>query len=345
MLPYMRNPHERSLFIYMQDNFNKELENNQLEILSDKDVKGKERPWRDKKMKTIPLAESYKRLGIKKYYRVRDCGDYLEFKKFSDNTLKLNKANFCKVRLCPMCSWRREKKTFTQVSKVMDKALEEKEYRFLFLTLTCKNVLGSDLLDTLNDLFHSFKKFTERKKIKSAIKGWFRALEITHNLDVDSKDYDTYHPHFHVILMVNKSYFNDPNYYISQEEWTSLWKQSMKVDYTPIVNIKVFKTGTKKEVAKSVSESAKYTVKDNDYIVVGDEEMTDSAVMILDKALENRRLIAFGGELKKIHKQLSFDDAIDGDLIHRNDDEIREDIEFIIQGYKWHIGYKQYFKL
>lgn len=329
----------------MQDNFNKELENNQLEILSDKDVKGKERPWREKKIKTIPLAESYKRLGFKKYYRVKDCGDYLEFRKFNDGSIKLNRANFCKVRLCPMCSWRREKKIFAQVSRVMDNALGKKEYRFIFLTLTCKNVQGSELCGTLDSLFHSFKKLSERKKFKASIKGWFRALEVTHNLDKDSKDYDTYHPHFHVILMVNKSYFTDKYYYISHEEWTSLWKQSMKVNYTPIVNIKAFKTGTKREVAKSVSESAKYTVKDNDYIISDDEEMTDSAVMILDKALESRRLVAFGGEFKKIHKQLSLDDAVDGDLICMNDDKLRDDVEFIIQGYRWHIGYNQYVKI
>ena len=327
----------------MQDNFNKEIENNQSEILSDKDVKGNERPWRDKKIKTIPLAESYKRLGIKKYYRVRDCGDYLEFKKFSDGNLKLNKANFCKVRLCPMCSWRREKKIFSQVSKVMDKALEEKEYRFIFLTLTCKNVYGENLSETLDNLFKSFDKMFRRAKVKRSIKGWFRALEITHNLNADSKDYDTYHPHFHIILMVNKSYFKDTKIYLTQEEWTGLWKESMKVDYTPVVNIKAFRIGSKMEVAKSVSESAKYTVKDNDYIITDDEEMTDSAVMILDKALTNRRLVAFGGEFKKIHKQLSLDDAVDGDLIHTND-EIRNDVEFIIQGYRWHIGYKQYLK-
>jgi plasmid rolling circle replication initiator protein Rep len=329
----------------MHNNFNKEILNNQTEILSDIDERKKERPWRDKKLKTIPLAESYERLGLKKYYRVRDCGDYLEFKKFNDKTLKLNKANFCKVRLCPMCSWRREKKIFSQTSKIMNKALETKEYRFLFLTLTCKNVYGSELSNCLNNLFHGFKKLSERAKFKKAVKGWFRALEITHNLDKESKNFDTYHPHFHIILMVNKSYFTDPKTYLLQEEWTNLWKQSIRVDYTPIVNIEVLKTGTKRQTAKSVSEAAKYTVKDNDYIIPEDENMTDSAVMILDKALENRRLIAFGGELKKIHKSLNLDDAVDGDLIHNDDDELREDVDYIVQGFGWHIGYKQYIRV
>jgi len=331
----------------LYNNHNKELEKNQLEVLSDRDKKGKERPWKDKKTKTLLLAESYTRLGIKKAYRVLDCGSYLEFKRFlSSGEFKLNGANFCKVRLCPMCSWRRELKIFAQTSKVMDKALEIKEYRFIFLTLTCRNVDGEELSSTLDKLFHAFKKLSERKIVKKSIVGWFRALEVTHNLDKASKDYDTYHPHFHIILMVNKSYFNMPELYISQEKWTSLWKESLQIDYTPIVDVRAFKTRTKKQISKSIAETAKYTVKDNDYLVLDDEEMTDSAVMVLDSALANRRLVAYGGELKKIHKSLNLDDVEDGDLINTgNDEEIREDIDYVLEHYRWHIGYKQYCKL
>ena len=280
----------------MYSNYNKEPVRNQLEVLSDKDKKGKERPWKEKKTKTLLLAESYTRLGMKKAYRVLDCGSFLESKRFIlSGEFRLNGANFCKVRLCPMCSWRRELKIFAQTSKVMDKALEDKEYRFIFLTLTCKNVEGAELSSTLDTLFHSFDKMFRRAIVKKSIKGWFRALEVTHNLDETSKDYDTYHPHFHIILMVNKRYFKDTEIYITQERWTNLWKDSLQVEYTPIVDVRAFKTRTKKQVSKSVAETAKYTVKDNDYILDGNEEMTDSAVMILDKALANRRLVAFGG--------------------------------------------------
>jgi len=245
-----------------------------------------------------------------------------------------------------MCSWRRELKIFAQTSKVMDKALEIREYRFIFLTLTCRNVEGEELSTTLDNLFKSFDKMFRRAVVKKSIKGWFRALEVTHNLDESSKDYDTYHPHFHIILMVNKSYFTEKTQYISQEKWTSLWKESLQVDYTPVVDVRAFKTRTKKQISKSLAETAKYTVKDNDYLVSDDEEMTDSAVMVLDSALANRRLVAYGGELKKIHKSLNLDDVEDGDLINTcNDEEIREDIDYVLEHYRWHIGYKQYYKL
>ena len=325
----------------------------EMEVLKDITKSGKERPWREKKLKTIELAESYRRLGNKKYYRIKDCGTYLEYRRYLETQeLRLNRSNFCKVRLCPMCSWRRSLKIFGQTSKVMNRALEEKEYRFLFLTLTCKNVDGEYLSNQIDELFKAFTKMTRRKIFKQSVKGWFRALEVTHNLDKNSNNYDTYHPHFHMVLMVNKNYFTDNKIYISHEKWAELWKSCMEVDYEPLVNIKTFKSGTKEETEKSVAEVAKYTVKDDDLIIKDengqvDEELTDDAVFILDKALANRRLVAFGGKLRDIQKELKLDDLEKGDLVltDNEDDELREDLDYMIESYHWKVGYNQYIKI
>lgn len=334
----------------MYNNNNIELEKS--EVLKDITKSGRERPWREKKLKTIELANSYYRLGNKKYYRIKDCGSYLEYRRYLEtNEMRLNRSNFCKVRLCPMCSWRRSLKIFGQTSKVMNKALEEKEYRFLFLTLTCKNVDGKDLSNQIDELFKAFTKMTRRKSFKQSVKGWFRALEVTHNLDKTSESYDTYHPHFHMVLMVNESYFKDTRIYLTHKDWVELWKSCMSVEYDPLVNIKAFKAGTKEETEKSIAEVAKYTVKDDDLIIKDengqvDEELTDDAVFILDKALSNRRLVAFGGRLREIQQQLKLDDMENGDLINTdNDEELRDDLEYIIESYHWKVGYNQYIKL
>ena len=300
-----------------------------------------------KKLNSIFLVESYKRLNNPKSYKVEQCGTYLEYKYYILNKRrKLNQANFCKVRLCPMCSWRRSLKIFGQVSKVMDHALEEKDYRFIFLTLTCRNVEGDKLSKTIDDLFKAYNLLTKRKAFKQSVNGWFRALEVTHNIKND-----TYHPHFHVVLMVNKSYFKKPSIYITQQDWTSLWQDCLQSDYTPIVDVRAFKTSTKLQTSKSVSETAKYAVKDSDLIVRDDdggvdEEMTDRTVGVLDESLANRRLTAFGGELRRIHKTLNLDDAVDGDLINTdNSEELRDDLEFVIERYSWNIGYSNYVKV
>ena len=324
-------------------------------LLIDVNKDGKVTDWQGKKLKTIELAESYRRLGEEfksKHYRVRDCGTFLEFKKFiNHNSMKLNKANFCKVRLCPMCSWRRSLKIYGQVSKVMNEVSKNNDYDYIFLTLTTRNCKANELSQSIDNIFNGFKKLTKRKRYKQSIKGHFRALEVTHNLNINSDWFDTYHPHLHCILVVNKSYFTDTKSYITQEEWATLWKNVLRVDYTPIVDVRRFKDRNGKGIEKSIAETAKYTVKSDDYIIHDDvtneviETLTDDAVFILDKALAHRRLTAFGGILKEYHKKLNLDDAEYGDLVNTDNEELREDLEFIIERYSWNIGYKQYLRV
>ena len=65
-------------------------------------------------------------------------------------------------------------------------------------------------------------------------------------------------------------------------------------------------------------------------------------MQVLDLALHKRRLIAFGGTLKKIHAALHLDDPIDGDITSAG--EVPDGWEKIDvqQVYVWHSGYSQY---
>ncbi|MFC4619208.1 protein rep [Camelliibacillus cellulosilyticus] len=53
-------------------------------------------------------------------------------------------------------------------------------------------------------------------------------MEITKNRDQESDSFGTYHPHFHVLMCVPTYYFKMQKYYITQDEWTILWKKSDK---------------------------------------------------------------------------------------------------------------------
>lgn len=308
-----------------------------------KDTKnGKDNNWKERKESTLDLAASYKRIGSNKYYRVLDCSTFLEFRLTVSSDLKLTNANFCKVRLCPMCSWRRSLKIFGQVSRVMDYVEENYNYRYIFLTLTVKNCYGEDLRDTLDLMTKSFNKLSERKAFKQAVKGYFRSLEITYN----KKD-NTYHPHFHMILAVNKNYFTDDRVYLSQEKWTNLWQSVLQVDYIPIVHVKKIKEDDNEGFGKAVSETAKYTVKSEDFLIRDDkgniqENLTDEVVQTLDYALHRKRLTSFGFKFKEIHKKLNLDDAEDGDLTNTDNEDLREDLTNIILRYQWNIGIKNY---
>ena len=306
-------------------------------VFKDIDIKtGEEKnKWRLDKKHNLMLGDSYERLNnFAKWDRVRLCATFLQFRKFKiDNSLKLTFANFCQCRLCPMCAKRRSLKVFAHTSKIMNAILND--YSFLFLTLTLKNCKAENLSDTITLLTKSFDKMFRRKAITNISKGWFRALEVTYN-----EDGDEFHPHLHIIIAVQKSYFKKKDY-LRQDQWTKLWKESLKVDYDPIVNIKRFNKN--KNIGKSVSEAAKYTVKISDYLIKGNENLTDKLVATLDEALAYRRLIAYGGRLKEVHKDLNLDDTENGDLVNVDlEDEVRFD-DFIIQNVRWNIGLSNYF--
>lgn len=169
----------------------------------------------------------------------------------------------------------------------------------------------------------AFNKMNQRKVFKQAIKGYFRSLEITYN-----KKNDTYHPHFHMILAVNKNYFTDDRVYLSQEKWTNLWQSCLKVDYTPIVDVRRIKEDKNKGFGKAVAETAKYTVKADDFLIRDKkgnikENLTDEVVETLDHALHRKRLTSFGFIFKEIHKKLNLDNAEDGDLTNTDNEELR----------------------
>ena len=71
--------------------------------------------------------------------------------------------------------------------------------------------------------------------------GFLRATEVTRN-----ELMDTYHPHIHVLLFVSPTYFKNKENYISQDEWTELWKKSAKLDYYPIVDVRAIKPKNEK---------------------------------------------------------------------------------------------------
>lgn len=289
-------------------------------------------------MSNMLLALAYDDINQSKAIRLRDCATWLEYRLENDGKKRLVSGNFCKVRLCPMCSWRRGLKIFAHTKSILDGMASEKPFRYIFLTLTVKNVSGSELDPILDDMTKAWDRFSRSKAFKQAVKGYYRGLEVTHNLDLGSKDYDTFHPHFHCVLAVNPSYFSSA-VYINHAEWTALWRSAMRLDYDPIVNIKRV-AGT---TAEAVSEVAKYAVKSSDYIIPDDWDLTVDTVRILDKALERRRLVAYGGLMKTWHKKLNLDDDVDGDLVHLSGEEPAP-----LSGeriyYSWNVGYNQYIK-
>lgn len=298
------------------------------QVLVDKSRNGKIKPWALHKLNSGYIALAYEDVDPRKAERMRECANYLAFMKKEDGSMKLHDARFCRVRLCPICQWRRSLKTFAQMSQVLEVASQD--YAFIFITLTVRNCAGSALARQLTDLFLSFNRLIKYKDVGKVVKGFYRGCEVTHNIRTD-----TYHPHLHCIFAVNKSYFKSRDY-ISQAKFTTLWQKALKADYTPIVDVRKCYGGS-----KSIAEACKYAVKPSDVINPSDWDMTVETLRILDTALERRRFIGLGGVIKDIHKQLHLDDPEDGDLVHTT--AVAPESEATAQEiiYFWN-GYNQY---
>lgn len=330
--------------------------NQSIEFLKDVDSRGKERDWKGKKERALLMAEHHAAVDelIKKSERMYDCGNYLVFK-MKDARLKLYQAYFCKARLCPMCNWRRSLKIAFQNKKIIETVNQREKVRWVFLTLTIRNVEGNRLKDTMDQMTKAWNRFAGYARFKRSVKGYFRAMEVTRNWDKKSDWYGTYHPHFHVLLAVPTNYF--AKNYIRQDEWTSMWQKAMQIDYKPVVRIQSVKPkkdsvdflGVEDEMRKAIAEQdavfevSKYPVKDTD-VIRGDKVTPENVQTVkdLDKALAYKRLISYGGLLKEVHKELNLGDAEDGSLIH-----IDEDSDEVANGAVdvmayWHVGLNNY---
>lgn len=226
------------------------------------------------------------------------CGSYLEFiTTFDKEKKKLVQAHFCKNRFCPLCSWRKARKDSMMLSIMMQAITQELNYQYLFITLTTPNVKAERLNEEIDLFNHALSKMFRRKKVKGAIKGYVRKLEVTYN-----KSRDDYNPHFHLVCAVNKSYFTDKNYYISQTEWLEIWRDvTGKTGINPDGTDEISQLDVRKvkglQQEKAVQEIAKYSAKDF--------EMTENQNVfdVFYHALKGRQLITFNGVFKDYKKK------------------------------------------
>lgn len=266
------------------------------------------RPWLKYKRQNLEYAD---RLQILKMQNddlisaqrlddVYKCGTFLDFLQDANGNLYLDRANFCKDRFCALCQWRRTLKMTFQSSKVIEKSIQNyPSSRFIFLTLTLKNVKGDKLRETVQNINRAFSKIMRRKIFDSLVVGYLRATEVTVN-----RDDMTYHPHLHVLLQVQSSYFKGNNY-ISQKKWKNLWKETLNLDYEPMVNVQAIKPNSKGDssIDSALKEVSKYQTKPTTYL--SSKKYEDVQIIkTLRTELKGLRMLSYGKQLKDIKSEL-----------------------------------------
>jgi len=307
------------------------LENGKQKILEDIRPNGKVNDWKGKKLRSLDYSDILATLAEykKKSETVQTCANVLTFKP-TESGMKLHQAWFCKSRLCALCIWRRAMLHGHQVSKIVDKAVElEPKGRWLFLTLSTRNTTnGKELGEEISAYSVALRKLFNYKELKPYVLGFMRSVEVTIN-----KEDGTYNQHMHVLLLVKSTYFKSKATYVDQSKWRELWQKAMSTDYLPVVNVKAIKANKEndKGIAGAIREVAKYPVKDTDFLIIPKEikHLQSKIIKDLEVGLKKKRLIAYGGLLKKIQKNFNLGnvESEDVDLVHTESEENEENID------------------
>lgn len=147
--------------------------------------------------------------------KMLQCGTRIGY----DDSGKIVFANFCRQRLCPLCQRRRSLKVYANFQKLL---AELSDYKFLHMVLTVPNCD----VDELSDLLDTMQKLSSRlfrlPALKRAFKGIARCTEVSYNGKTN-----TFHPHFHCLVCVSKSYATSRDYIRHKDLrlwWSALWQ-------------------------------------------------------------------------------------------------------------------------
>ena len=294
------------------------------------DLSDRDKSWDRHRRNSDQVANYYWALHEFQNYaeRVDNCAQLLDFRLVVDEIehgykLKLDSTQFCRVRNCSVCQWRRSLMWKARAYQILPIILESyPKCRWLFLTLTVRNCLITDLRETLQWMNKSWQRLVQRKKFPAI--GWIRSTEVTRGKNSSA------HPHFHCLLLVKPSYFSG-QVYLKQKGWVETWRSCLRADYDPLVDIRAVRCDSSPN--ELVPEILKYCVKEADLVANGEWFLE------LTRQMHRMRTIATGGVLKDYLKQLEEEPE---DLIGKNNMETKDEIDEGHLYFEWKYQEKRY---
>lgn len=250
--------------------------------------------------------------------RMEECANTLSFnyvvnEETGELQIKLQSANFCHVRHCPVCDWRRSLRAQAMFKNALPKIIENNpQSRWIFLTLTVPNCPIEELRETITTMNKAWVKMLKRKGL-SFVKGWSKKVEVTQ--EENRRNYA--HPHFHCILQVNESYFKHKQY-LKKMDWVQYWSDAMKSDILLNVDVRALrkKFDVNDQAITELLKTFNYSVKADS---IENDAYTQEWFLEYVEQVRSLKFLTSGGTLKNIFKDQREGEESNEDLIHVDD--------------------------
>ena len=235
--------------------------------------------WLEKKTQSLVTAERLRKIGkTNRYYRMHDCANTIISDICSNcETRYVVQVDFCRDRLCPICTWRRSRKLTQRLGCIIAACEREYHSRYIFLTLTVRNVPWSELAEQIKIIMSSWDRFGKRLRRAAAVTGWVKTIEVTR-----SKERGDAHPHLHILMQVPPEYFDETSPLYMRHRKDDLidqWQQCLRETYSPSISIKAVRDSNY-AIGRAVAETTKYIAKGSDINGLSDAEFADYVAAI-----------------------------------------------------------------
>lgn len=273
------------------------------------DYSPKDRKWDAYRGQTELLADFLAEYGEFQRYaeRMEKCSGLLHFgwetqPETGESRLRLRNAQFCRFRHCATCAWRRSLAMTARLLEALPGLTRDHPTgRWIFLTLTVPNCPVGELAATLKTMNEAWNRLRLRREFKP-VQGWARSTEVTR----EAKREGYAHPHFHCLLLVPRSMMAG-KHYVKHARWVELWRDCMRLDVDPVVDVRAVKGSITAAVAEVVKVFG-YSVKPE--VAAADPEW----FLELIRQVHRKRFFASGGVLKETFKEPETDkEMIQGD--------------------------------
>lgn len=274
---------------------------------------------------------------IRRGERMANCASYLIFKILTDPNSselihKLRYAEFCRVRLCPTCMWRKSMAWRARFYEAWPKIFSDRpKARYFHLVLTVPNCEIEDLRATINRINKAWDRMRARKTWPAM--GFIKSIEVTRDKRGNA------HPHLHALLMVKPEYFS--RNYMNRDDWRKYWLSAIRIplDSNCIHPFVRAVKGGPDEVSKAVLEVSKYAVKMAAMKNILRHNPGRAWFLELDRQLFGSRAVSLGGIIATYMRS---DDVTEEEM--RQQDKVAfEDILCDVK-YRWQHEKKWYFR-